>query len=347
MRNVIRTRIGTTKSHASVKSPSGQVWPNGEFGLGYYNEIEEVTWEEENGWYTTPDLSGDPDYAPKQPDPLTLSDVSNSHKPPGPGPGKYGLNGLTGYGAKMVRNGCYLLEQKLGRKDCFMWTFTVPTLGKPGRVELAKNWGKLTNRLVQYLARELGKSGRPPAIVGCTEIQTGRLEKYRQGYLHLHLICPGHSNNGGRYALDASEVRSWFHSALQRFSGQSNLPLPRVQVEPVRKSAEGYMAKYLSKGSGGELAGFIEDLGVESVPGQWWFASSAVKAKIKEAKRSGRNTGIVLEAVIQTAFEDHNLAVFEYIRHAEIQHDGRWITIGWYGKLRQDVADDLIKFLTS
>jgi hypothetical protein len=226
-----------------------------------------------------------------------------------------------------------------------LWTLTVPTLGREARISLAKNWGKLVNRLVQHLSRELGKAGRAPAIVGCTEIQTGRLEKYREGYLHLHLVVPGHSNAGGRFALDVVSIRDWWKCALERFAGCSMPRSPRVQAEQVKKSVEAYMGKYLSKGTGSELQGFIEDLGPESVPGQWWFCSSLMRNAVRSRTAHGKNCGAVLEAVIAHAFETNNLDIFEYIKHVDVQVDGAAYTAGWYGRLRDDVAADLRSFL--
>jgi hypothetical protein len=338
MKNKVRASIGTTPNKKNDKSPSGQIWPNGEFGLGYYCDYEETTFQDEYNYVLARPSDSGVKLTPEEASALTLSDVSNSRK--------HGLKGLTTHGARMVRSGCYLLESRLGRSDCMMWTLTVPTLSREGRVELAGNWGKLVNRTVEWISRKLARAGRPPAIIGCTEIQTGRLEKYRQGYLHLHLICPAHSNNGGRFALDVVEFRTWWKEALERFSGRTIPTLPRIQAEVVRKSAEGYMGKYLSKGSGEELAGFIEDLGADSVPGQWWFCSALMRDRVKKGRRQGRNTGAVLEAFIQNAFETGQMDIFEYISHVDLVTETGRYTCGWYGKLRRDVADELIAFLS-
>lgn len=339
MLNAIRASIGTAPSKKNDKSPSGQIWPNGEFGLGYYCEYEETTFEDEYNYCIEGPYGVEKKLTPEQVHSLTLSDVPNSHK--------RGLKGLTTHGARMVRSGCYLLESKLGREDCMMWTLTVPVLGREGRRQLAENWGKLVNRLVQWLSRELAKAGRPPAIIGCTEIQTGRLEKYRQGYLHLHLICPGYSNTGGRFAVDVVRFRSWWKSALEKHSGQSIPTLPRIQAEVVKKSAEAYMGKYLSKGGDDCLSLFIEDLGEDSVPGQWWFCSALMRNRIKEGRKQGRNCGAILDAFIQHAFESGQMEVFEFIRHVDLVADTGRYTCGWYGKLRRDVADDLVQFLAT
>jgi hypothetical protein len=337
MRNAIRASIGTAPNKKNDKSPSGQVWPNGEFGVGYYCDYEETTYQDEYNYVLANPSESEVELTPEVVSSLTLSDVPNSDK--------RGLKGLTTYGARMVRSGCYLLESKLGREDCMMWTLTVPTLNREGRVQLARNWGKLVNELVKWLTRRLGESGRPPAIIGCTEIQTGRLEKYRQGYLHLHLVCPARSNRGGRWAVDANRFRAWWKTAIERHSGHSIPTLPRIQAEVVKRSAEAYMGKYLSKGGDDCLPAFIEDLGEGSVPGQWWFCSSLMRTRIREGRRQGRNTGALLEAFIQNAFETGEMDVFEYISHVDLVTESGRYTCGWYGKLRRDVADQLMEFL--
>jgi hypothetical protein len=144
MRNAIRASIGTAPNKKNDKSPSGQVWPNGEFGVGYYCDYEETTYQDEYNYVLANPSESEVELTPEVVSSLTLSDVPNSDK--------RGLKGLTTYGARMVRSGCYLLESKLGREDCMMWTLTVPTLNREGRVQLARN--KLVNELVKGHAYE-------------------------------------------------------------------------------------------------------------------------------------------------------------------------------------------------
>jgi hypothetical protein len=101
IKNTIRTSIGTAQSNKNDKSPSGQIWPNGEFGLGYYCDYEETTFEDEYNYALAQPSGSDARLTPEQAHALTLSDVPNSHK--------QGLNGLTTYGARMWRSGCDLL----------------------------------------------------------------------------------------------------------------------------------------------------------------------------------------------------------------------------------------------
>jgi hypothetical protein len=341
-------------------SPVGRIWPNGEFSLGYVPQLEDADstlWsclqspqkrlspEDDDEYFRQLELWEDEvdanDSLHGQPcsEPLTLSDAYNSHSPPPRA--AYGLNGLTGRGRKMIRSGAYLLEQKLGTDDVVMITLTVPTLSREQRQRVAKRWGVLTNRLVQYLTRELLKAGRSPAIVGCVEVQTARLSKYSEAYLHLHLVCPAHSNAGRTWAVSATDLRSWWHGALERVI-EATLPnLPRVETALVEKSVEAYLAKYLSKGSDEGMAEFIADLGEECVPGQWWFCSSAMRSAIRENTLEGGNCGALLDSVIQHLLREGTGEGFDYIRHVDRMIGGVPVTCGWTGRLSPALRSEL------
>lgn len=366
LNNSTRERLGTYAQSVPQISAAGTIWPNGEFSLGYSRLGQETDSEHEASW-TQPEraISGEEmdarlEAAREMAEaaatawsmhaqagilPLTLSNVWNSDRPPTPT--KNGLKGLTGYGTKMLRSGCFLLEERLGTDDCVMITLTVPTIGRDARRRLAQRWGVLTNDLVRYLTRRLVSKGRPPAIVGCVEIQTGRLEKYRQGYLHLHLVCPAHSNTGGTWAIDASDLRTWWKSAIERIIGCELPILPRVETAIVEKSVEAYLGKYLSKGTGDELAAFIGDLGEEAVPGQWWFMSARMREAVKSGTAVGRNVGAILDAMVNHLLEVGTGEGFEYIRHIDCEMNGRRITVGYIGRLSPALRDELLAFCKS
>jgi hypothetical protein len=360
MRNTIRSKVGAYSQSAPRFIPTAKVWPNGEFTLGYTvdgevsPELSEWTW-----------TGGDKGLSPNELDErlqclhgwldcvaeiysghgrlaqalLTLSGAPNSHKPAEPV--KYGLKGLSGRGAKMLRSACYLLEEKFGKEDICMATFTVPRLSRAERILVAQGWGVLTNRLVQYLKRELVKQGRPPLIGGCVEIQSSRLESRSEGYLHLHVVWPAHSNNGRRWAVKAEGARAWWKAALERVIGRELPCLPRIETAIVEFSVEHYMGKYLSKGSDDCLGQFVADLGYESVPGQWWFASAEMKQWVKEGTLGGRNLGVLLESYIEHTVTKGTGASFEWLRHVDLPLSGRLITVGYVGRVNRETKCEL------
>lgn len=364
MKNAIRSQVGTYSQSAPKLIPTARVWPNGEFTLGYMADGQESPELAEWTW-----TGGDKGLSPNELDDrleclhgwldgvarlysvsgklaqlaLTLSSAPNSHETAEPV--KYGLNGLTGTGAKMLRSACYLLEREFGREDVTMATFTVPRLNRAERILVARSWGVLTNRLVQYLKLELIKAGRPPVIAGCVEIQSSRLESRKEGYLHLHVVWPSHSNRGRRWAVKAGEVRTWWKSALERIIGRELEHTPRIETAIVEKSVEAYMGKYLSKGSDDCLGQFVADLGYESVPGQWWFASAEMKHWVKENTLGGRNLGALLDGYIQHTITSGSGEGFEWLRHVDLPLAGRLVTVGYVGRLSKATMAELSMFI--
>lgn len=362
----IAARVGSYSASQPRIVPTGKLWPNGEFSLGYVRDGvasesgEESSYHTGGRFLTAKELDERLEAMNELLDEverfysmsaqagivgLTLSNVWNSHKQSPPT--KYGLKGITGHGSKMLRSACWLLEERLGKDDVVMVTLTVPTLGRTARKKLAESWGVLTNRLVQKVSRDLIAAGRPAAIAGCVEIQTARLKKYQQGYLHFHFVCPKFANKGGTFAVQAVDLRSWWKAAIERIIGCELPSLPRIETAPVETSVEGYLGKYLSKGTGAELEQFIGDLGEDSVPGQWWFMSAPMREAVKSGTRSGRNAGAVLDAMVNHLLEMGTGQGFEYIRHIDCDLGGLKVTVGWVGRLSREVADELREFCES
>lgn len=340
----LRQRWGGTMGRQPDKKFFGRIWPNGNFSLGT-GPVGQAALENDGADEIGLARFGDCGDIQAAVAALNSSSGTNPHK------GverceKNGLNGITAFGQQMLRSACYLLERDYGKADLCFATLTVPTLPQAGRAKLAQSWGVLVNRLLQFLTRRLMQAGRPTKVVGCTEIQSGRLASYAQGYLHVHAVWPSHSNASGRlWAVEWAELRAWWKKALERYSGCKLPHDPRVELARVRKSAERYMGKYLSKGSGESLEAFVEDLGEDAVPGQWWFITADLRQQVKAETAHGPNTGTILDAVIQTALEDGCEDVFEWIRPVMVTLTDRPVHIGWCGRLRADARDDLLTLL--
>jgi len=360
MRNTIRSKVGTYAQSSGRFIPTAKVWPNGEFTLGY--AVDGEVSPESGEWTWT---GGDKGLSPNELDErleclhgwldavaevysvsgrlaaalLTLSNAPNSEtaKPEV----KYGLHGLTATGSKVLRSACFLMEEKFGKEDVTMATFTVPRLERAERILLARRWGVLTNDLVRRLKAYLVEAGRPPVIVGCVEIQSSRLESRKEGYLHIHAVWPAHSNTGGLWAVRAEEIRTWWKLAIERIIGRELPCAPRIETAIVETSVEHYMGKYLSKGSDDCLGQFVVDLGYESVPGQWWFASSEMKQWVNENTLGGRNLGVLLESYIEHTVTKGTGEGFEWLRHVDLLLSGRLITVGYVGRLSRETKDEL------
>jgi hypothetical protein len=115
---------------------------------------------------------------------------------------------------------------------------------------------------------------------------------------------------------------------------------PRVQTSPIELSAEKYLGKYLSKG-GGLIDDFIAAEGAESCPTAWWFMSQAMNDAVTSETAKGLDVGVLLDALVTSAFEDNSLDAFEWIRAVDMEVEGKRKTIGWCGRLRPGVGDDI------
>jgi hypothetical protein len=142
-----------------------------------------------------------------------------------------------------------------------------------------------------------------------------------------------------------NDYRAW----LERFLESRGL-LPdgqwvNVNVQRVKKSASGYLAKYISKG-GDVLREFIHDVGLDAVPATWWNMTKAARDSVKANILEGDAVGEVLRTVIDYTFDCDDFDAFIYLRHAEMLYDGRLITIGWYGALTDSARSQLTSMLT-
>lgn len=329
---------------APVKfEPVGRVWPNGNFSMGFRKSTataDNILWED--GGYTLPDWVYVPP-AEGEAGSLTSSNALISEI--GSVRARKGLNGISGYGQQMLRSAAYMVERDYGKSDLCFATLTLPTMPDYARRRLQSNWAKLLNELVKFLSRRLASAGRPSKVFGCVEVQSGRLERYREGYLHLHAVWPAHSNQSGKvWAVEWSDLRAWWKAAVERFSGYSLDIMPRVELAPIKQSAEHYLGKYLSKG-GGLIEAFIEAEGEESCPTAWWFMSAPMKQAIASETVSGGNVGVLLECLVRSSLEDSDLRSFEWLRHVDLEVGGRLKTVGWCGRLTRSTADDILAMM--
>ena len=340
----LRLNFGGSLGRTPDKRLYGRIWPNGNFSCGV-GPVGSACLEMEDSGEDNPARYGAAGPLGDAVAALTSSNALNSHSGDSCRPQR-GLKGITGLGQQMLRSACYVLERDYGKADLCFATLTVPTLSQSGRVALAKGWPELVRQFLQFVSRRLAAAGRPTKVAGCTEIQTARLQQRSEGYLHLHAVWPSHSNASGRvWAVEWADLREWWERALVRISGEQLPHHPRVEVAPVRKSAENYMGKYLSKGSGEALDEFVADLGPESVPPAWWFMTSDLRHQVKSETARGPNTGTLLYAVVQQALEEGDLGDFVWVRPVFLEFGDHSIHVGWCGRLAPWAREDALTLL--
>jgi hypothetical protein len=270
---------------------------------------------------------------------LDLTSVPNSHKPPNR-PEKYGKLGQTGYGKKMVRSACALLERRYKGRLTFA-TVTMPNLPRELRRELALAWGEFVRQALQWLSRRLKSKGLPAAVCSVTEVQPKRLQAGNGGYLHLHMVWPNHKTGKGDWAIDCLEFRAWCESFLLRRGLLPDSEWVNVDTQRVTKSAAAYLSKYMSKG-GDILEAFAAENGWDAVPGQWWNLTKPLRNAVKREIIKGEDVGLYLENLIDYLFNTGDFSPFWAIRTVDMELDGRAVTVGYCGSLRADIVSDLL-----
>jgi hypothetical protein len=274
--------------------------------------------------------------------PIDLTNVRNSHKPSNR-PESYGRKGITGYGKNMVKSAATLI-QKMPRKRTTFCTVTMPALPAHLRRALAECWPEFVRQALQWLTRKLKREGLPALVASCTEIQSGRLERHHEAYLHLHLVWPNHWAKSGNWAIDVDDFRAWCASFLRRRGLWCEGAWVNVDTQQVRKSAAGYLAKYMSKGTA-DIEALAEDCGWQAVPSQWWNLSKPARDLVKKYTRKGHHVGELLDAVVQFVIRTGDMDGIEMLAECVMQIDGRDVAVGWRGRMAAWYRKDLLRML--
>lgn len=256
---------------------------------------------------------------------LGSSNVSNSHKR-----SQRGRSGLTSYAKRMLRNGCWLMENRARRKEICMITCTLPP-GPPGMEQaLSHQWHEIVRIFTQWLHRRLKRASALPWVLGVTEVQEKRAAKCGGLPLHLHVVFQGRRNN--RYILGVSEVREAWERACTACIPQSECMCwdAATRIELVRKSIGGYLSKYMQKGSTLDMDA-LEGQGYK-IPSSWWIGVGKFKSQIKKMMvvTSGPDAQMAHDAIYDCP------ALFPYVGKVYVGEGKEARCVGWYGYMTKE-----------
>lgn len=267
-----------------MSSIIAKVWPNGEFSLFAKRK--------------TLSLEND---APEV-DPLGLSILPISHSlgeddiEDAAERARRGTGGITPHGARMVRNAAYLLQKHAGNDTLSFLTCTLPS-GAQRTLAAGREWAEIVRRFNQSIRRKLIACGLTGSLVGVTEIQEKRLDKEGGMPLHLHLVFRGRRPKGP-WMLSPEEVTAvWARTVQSRVPGYEDADWSAsINIQRVRKSAAGYLGKYMSKG-GAVVDEIVKEGGeqADSLPSAWWFCSAKLKKAVMGRVRYSEDLGDKLE----------------------------------------------------
>lgn len=272
---------------------SGRVFPSGDFSVGIvparkmrredqqYECTKELLKRQVVSWEEGGQSYHEVAYLPSEKKACTPNLVSAAKSSQ---PTKYGQRGITSYGKKMVRSGAVLLEKEWGRARTGFATLTLPPLSGPAMYKLCTVWGDVVRCFFQEFRRHNLRVGGDIRYVCVTEIQESRFRTRGEVGLHLHFVYKArHEARGTNWLISADWCRdTWRRILANRLADVcADIPLPRCELKLVRKSASGYLGKYMSKGAK-ISADITKAMPTLELPSQWWSLSSQVRSNIKE-----------------------------------------------------------------
>ena len=271
-------------------------------------------------------------------DPLGLSDAINSRITAPRSVkkrAKRGSKGITAYNKRMVKSCSFLLERDHTKNCLSFLTATLPAFPTATDLEIiCANWSDLVKRMVEELRRLLKRRGYCADMVYITEIQEERYENTGQVAPHLHLVMVGKKHRWQKgYAISKLEVRLIWERLLGNVLGRKITCIAATRVERPKKSLQGELGSYLSKG-GKMIAKIIEDGKGDLLPSSYVGANlelkNAVKAEIKVL------TGIDAQNFVDslTDLRNSELVYFKPIMW-ELPNSDRKIAVGFVGWVRE------------
>lgn len=242
-----------------------------------------------------------------------------------------GLRGITPFGQRVVRNAAYLIERKGGRFRCVFATATIPNLPIEDMQVLHQNFGHVLELYRLNLRRRLQANGLSGESVSAVEIQEKRYERTGLPVLHVHTVFVGKTVSGKWAISPEAHDDAWSRALSCVLAG----PIPKLtsacNLQRVRRSSEGYLGKYMSKGSK-VIANVMNDGFIEWVPKHWWACSRSLR---REIDRETRNVSDVADWLNDVA-DIEGADVWLWHRDVLLEmDDGRSISIARYGRLNQ------------
>lgn len=253
-----------------------------------------------------------------------------------------GQKGITSYGARIVRNCAHLLESSVQVGRCIFATVTVPNLPIQAIGAIHENWNQVVELYRLSLRRALQRKGLSGESVTVSEIQEKRHQRTGLPVLHLHSVFVGVTASG-KFAIAPKEHDRMWYAALSSVVDIDWSDITSAcNLQRVKKSAAGYLGKYMSKGSKAVITARAN--GFERwLPKHWWNASRSLTRRVKA---NTRRIDYLADWLNEIAEVKGN-GVWEWHRDVQIEmYNGDKINIARYGRLTKGFNEQLHQLIT-
>ena len=192
--------------------------------------------------------------------------------------------------------GAATLERVYNRANLSFLTLTLPELTPDDLASLKENWADIVHRVQLRIKEKLDGMGIKTAVVGCVELQLERLENTGNVYPHLHLVFRGRRDSGSAWAIKSHQFRQIWRRCCSKFlcSTQYNWEASE-NVQQVKRSVAGYLAKYVSKCASKSGAGVLSGWH----PRDWIFVGKRIRALYESTTLSGGYVSTMLDKIIR------------------------------------------------
>lgn len=318
----------------------GKIYPNGEFGIARVKRFnpeplhdEALTRKQELTIEYLP-IIGIEGIKAVDGDREAVAPLGSSLLPKSPIRAKRGEKGITREGARNVRNAAFLLQERYGKNRLTFATLTLPAVSQEESRLLSLDWHKIVKGLVKEVRRDLGRHHLPQVVVGVTEIQPGRTSRDLVLGLHLHLLWVGRAARGS-WVISTKRIDELWQRQLEKALNRDVKVNSACNLQMVRRSASGYLGKYMSKGAK-TVNAVRETMPGTPLPSAWYTMTRSLLHWIK--KRIVSASDIIHSLWEDCWAETHSLCDFRGFIEIEVSEG--WVYIcGAYGRVKSEFLE--------
>lgn len=246
-----------------------------------------------------------------------------------------GLKGISRRASRDVRNMAFLLQRENHKKRLGFITLTLPELEAADMVSVTENWHQVVKEFFKTLGRQYeATAGKKFEHVCVTELQEKRYERSGFVGLHLHFIYVGRFSNKAEWILSKYQIRDAWKTSVEKHCTKTYDFNSSENCQSVRKSAENYLGKYLTKGVKA-VAKVVAKGFTECLPRTWYSRSLSLLRRVKSKVKRSHAAGDYLSRKFTRRLTLNTVSFYKEITIDTPSRDG--VVVGYVGKFKPSI----------